>query len=254
MLRLQRQHSPPRRDGRPFTLIEVMIAFSLVAILISTLMGFYWQLNVLQVESDKVRRQAFHLRFLQSRLADVLPRTVQPKSPDLFFYVSDQEEGDTFAAPSLVFCYDNGTDIDPDFSNEVLARLYRVEHNGRGELWLATWPRPGCSLNPTQVRRELLMENVASIAFSAYQPPEPIQGQTPAQSLMQSARNADEVPIEQPPPDSWESLWKMTYWSLPAILTLTVTPAAEKGVVTNQVPLEFYFPLPNNDHQIMMVP
>ena len=98
---------------RPFTLVEVLIAFSLAAVLISTLMNIYWQVSVIHRESDEVRRRAFEVRYLQSRLADVLPKAIAPiakgdKSLDFFFYTPVEIGA---AGKSLVFSYDNGTII-----------------------------------------------------------------------------------------------------------------------------------------------
>lgn len=253
---------------RCFTLIEVMIAFGLVAILISTLMGFYWQMNRLQVESDQIRRQAFHLRFLQSRLSNVLPRAVQPtpapvpqgqatpeaaatakepEVPNAFFYISERDEMGVLSAPSLVFSYDNGKDLDTLFCGVVLGRLYRAENEGKGELWLATWPRPSCSTNAALVRKELLMSNVRRIGIECYQPPKMIQ---PASAI--GAVAASTTPVEGPPEDTWSTTWKLAYRKLPAIIKLRIILDPTPGAKQSEE-LIFYFPIPNSNQPITII-
>lgn len=257
-----------------FTLIEVMIAFSLVSILITMLMGFYWQMNVLQVESDQLRRESFQLRFLQSRLSEVLSRAVppsplptaqdlvwdpatkkEPKIPEAFFYVSERDEAGVLASPSLVFSYDNGKDLDPLFCGVVLARIFCVEKDKKGQLWLITWPRPSCSVNTSLARRELLMPNVRRIQIECYQPPTRVEqipvvaaaSTTPATGAPPATQ---EIP-ESPPENTWVRFWRVGYRKLPAIIKIVVSLAPERGPLPAE-DLIFYFPFPNSKNPIII--
>lgn len=232
-----------------------MIAFALVSVLLATLMGFYRQLNVLQTETDQLRRRTFQLRYLQSRLADVLPRALAPKKklpkdeiPDNFFYVSTQEEQGLFSAPSLVFTYDNQKDLVPDFCNGVLGRLYRVVKDGKSQLWLATWPRPSCSTNASRVRRELLLDEVAKLDFDFYEPPLTETAATPTPS----PEGAPAEPVEIPTPGAWQKIWPMSYQQLPAIIKVEIQLTPKRGKAEGET-FTYYFPFPNSEKPIIMV-
>lgn len=268
----------PLSFSRFFTLIEVMIAFGLVSILITTLMGFYWQMNVLQVESDQLRRESFQLRFLQSRLSEVLTRAVfpspaptaqdlvwdpkskkDPKIPDAFFYVSERDEAGVLASPSLVFSYDNGKDLDPLFCGTVLGRIYCVEKEGQGQLWLATWPRPSCSINPALARRELLMPNVRRIYIECYQPPTLVET-IPAPAAVPTTTSGAATPgapaptqeiVDMPPENSWVKFWRVGYRKLPAIIRIDVFMSPERAAKADNK-LTFYFPFPNSRNPIII--
>lgn len=238
----------PKQRVHFFTLLEMMIAFALVSILVATLMGFYWQLTKMQSEGQQLRQEAFQARYLQSRLAEVLTHAVvtdNKQFPDTFFFISQLGELNVYAPGSLVFSYNHGLDLNPKFCNEVLARLYRVESEGRGQLWLATWPRPSCSSDPKLVRRELLMDNVDSLSFSLYEPPqqEALSPETPGQTLTPG--------IDLPSYDKWQEIWPITYEDVPALVKLTLRLAKRPNESEGRE-LTYYFPLPHSEKPIIL--
>ncbi len=143
---------------RRFTLIEVLVSFSLIAILLVILFSAYRNVTASGHEIDRIRDNAFAQRYLQSRLSDVLLNAVAPKSGKKSFHTVT--ENHSYASgQSLVFVYDNRHQCDTRFAGQVRGRLYRSPND---DLCLATWP-----LKESQpMRKEVLIADVESLAFS----------------------------------------------------------------------------------------
>ena len=123
------------------TLLEVLIAMVLTIAVLMTLTFFYRQVMTIGVEIEKTKNQDFYLRYVESRLARILPKAVSPtsKEQDFVFFSLGDEALTKPGSQSLIFTFDNGVNLDKKFSNHVLGRLYLDTH---GRLMLAYWPSP----------------------------------------------------------------------------------------------------------------
>lgn len=216
---------------RPVTLMEVLIAMGLLAVLMSSLFGYYRQLEVIGTRIKELRSDSFQYRYSQYRLAQLLPKVVNENNKDHVFFTSDQV-AETIRGSSLVFTFDRGVDIDPEFSNEVLARLF-LDDGGR--LCLATWPAPsrtGESIPP--MHREVLLNKVTALAFQFFVPP-PTSDQ-PIDTSDKVTTGKEQV---IPPQGQWLDRWEANYQGLPAMVRVLVT-RRDKGETKT---LTFAFPL-----------
>ncbi len=225
--------NPSRRYA---TLIELLIAIALVSILMAALMSYYGQVTKLHRQADLLRDETFQWRYVQNRLAYALPRATAPpyratkkeKKNDFYFYSSDFESN-LVRPPSLVFTFDNGFVSDPLFSGTVLARLYLAE----GALRLSIWPLPRCWRQPNPpMLQEVLLEDVESLAFEFYAPPEVVGAYKPA-------RDISPKPVDNPSPGLWTPFWSIQYAQLPAIVTVKIKRKNDSEVKN------FSFMLPN---------
>lgn len=256
----------PRKHA--FTLIEVIVSFSLIALLLVMGFGAYSQMSLLEREGTQLRHIALQQRLAQARLASLFlriptpepfpgkPRPRDPKKPQelpsRLFYSSERAELGLFQPDSLVFTYDNQTDLIPEFCNNVIARLYVKETplDGKGgktggALWLTTWPRPDCSMDPLIARHEQLLEGVKSMHCRFYEPPPPVtSSQTaapPAPPPPASQGMSTLAPAPSPLADSWNDTWSIAYAKLPTLIHLHLDMEERNGLPVES--LDFYFPL-----------
>lgn len=244
-----------KQSKQAFTLIEVMVALTLVSILLAVGFGAYSQMSLLEREGDQLRHAALQQRLAQTRLASLFLRIPLPNSffekkdpkklPSRVFYSSSRTEPGLFRSGSLVFTYDNQTDLWPEFCNDVIARLYVKEPTGQegdtqGALWLATWPRPACSMDFSLARYEQILEGVKELHYSFYAPP-PSHETSSKEGGSQQAGTLDAPPRPAPTLDSWNDTWAISYSKLPAIVHLHLIMEEKNGKKVE--PLDFYFPL-----------
>jgi len=154
---------------RPISLMEVLIAMTLTVAILMTLTFFYRQITEIGYEVDRVGARNFTRRYIETRLAQILPRAVgetNPKKDFVFFSLKD----DGLTKPgsdNLIFTFDNSVSLDKDHAAHVLGRLY-VDKNGN--LMLAYWPSPKRwenNENP-EIKKELLLEGVESLNLEFY--------------------------------------------------------------------------------------
>lgn len=219
------------------TLIEVLIALSLSSIIMTAMFYFYQKAIRLDGEIQKVEERVFSLRLLESRLMKIVPKSLSPKEAekDFYFLTGYQDQISKSGTPYLLFSYDRGIDIDPQFSNVVLGRLY-VDKKGR--LMLVTAPAPS-RWNPPSlpIKREMLMKGVENISFSFYNPPEkdraPLKNSKP--------RILRGIILEDPEvKGGFLKEWKNEYGMLPALIKIEIETkkdgASEKKVLTYVLP------------------
>lgn len=250
-----------RQHKQAFTLIEVMVAFSLVALLLTIGFGAYSQMSLFEKEGDQLRHTSMQQRLAQSRLATLFLRVPEPdlyadakgKSqgmPSRVFYSTDRAEPSLFMPGSLVFTYDNQTDLWPEFCNHVIARLYMKEGQGheRGggkELWLTTWPRPECSMDPLNARHELLLDGVTGMSCRFYALPK-LSSEESGGGGGRGGDNggqASEPPAPAPAAGTWNNTWSIAYSQLPLVVNIKLELEDREGKKID--PLDFYFPLLN---------
>lgn len=167
------------------TMLEVLIAISLLAVLLSALLGFYQQIEKFQQKITQQKQENFRYFYLQYRLGQVLPKILNnfpldkdTKSHKLKkFYLYSSNRGNAIKNNSLVFVFDNGIDGNPLFSNRDIGRLYIDKDSN---LCLSVWPAPieVDSSNPP-MRQEILLDKVSSLSFEFYLPPRPNKDDKP---------------------------------------------------------------------------
>lgn len=203
------------------TIIEVLISMALTMLAITALIYFYSQVDSLNNAVEKVQEESFHSRYFEGRLASILPKSLGETDPskDFLFITTDGKPGLTKGGmPTLLFMFDNGIDLNPDFSNHVLGRLYVSE---KGDLMLAMWPAPARwrSDQPVPMRKELLFENVEEMEFKFFIPPQ--------KDKKRKLEN-----------EGWVEEWGQEYRRLPALISvhLTVIREGEKQKMTYLFP------------------
>lgn len=234
---------------RPVTLLELLISIVLTIVILTTLLFFYRQVGLIGIETDKVMADNFRMRYVESRLAKILPNTVADKGDDnkdfVFFSVND--EGLTKpGSQSLIFTFDNGVSLDKEFSNHVLARIYVDKDNN---LMLAYWPSPKRWLNGVipPIKKEVLLEGADSVRFEFYIPPEKKENKPPAAEDEKASQpnKPDKPPAPQKkekaspePKGDWRrDLWLKEYETLPAMIRVIVTMPKEVKPVTFAFPI-----------------
>lgn len=197
---------------RAATLIELMISLGLTAVLITMLLGAYWQASRLDSQARAARTWVDSRQLVQVQLQRYLVgATLGPKDPiddnkgpsPYFFYTSP--EGLTWTAHT-------SASLDPVLSGDQLVRLYV---DGRRQLCLKLWPLPTQeNLRNPVVHQQVLAQNVASIQFEFYQPP--------AQAF-EVPKPKDPKATETAP--GWHPDWPIDRKALPAMVKIQVTYA-----------------------------
>lgn len=232
---------------RCVTLIELLIAMTLTALILTVLFYFYRDIDWLNQDMEKSQRNAFRLSYVQNRLADVLPNAVSPRTTDedFFFFQSGDVNGLLKNnTPSLVFTYQFGANRDPLFANHDLGRLYLDDHSN---LSLATMPSPARwpSNGAPKIKNEILLEDVDSLSFQYYVPPQKERSQAGNKAPKGTYGKGKNPPAEIQPKDAWHSDWKTDYHQLPAIVKVIVKMKNTKE------PVIFVYPLPNSDFVVV---
>lgn len=129
---------------RSLTLLEVVIAFSLTAVLLSFLFFQYQKMSFANMETQKLQETFFPRHLLQARLAQVFASLV----------TEDKEPAFYFNENKLHFHFDQGIDPDPALCDEVSASLY-VNRDKQLVLDIT-------SLDGERKRTETLYENISS--------------------------------------------------------------------------------------------
>lgn len=222
------------------TLLETLIALSLLTLLLTIIFGFFRQMSTLSMLTEVKQSEAFKLRYLESRLAFFFERVVNENktSSDFYFYIDPTTNGQSLF-PSLVFTFDNGVRANPNFSGEVLSRLYLDSDH---QLCMATWPihlqEPALFM-----QKEILMTGVQKLAFALYQPPEKANQQ----------RDVAEVNVDpnRPLANHWyQNEWPMAFAQMPAIIKIYLTVQENK----ENKEYEFGFVLPASESYIYYPP
>lgn len=116
---------------RAVTLIEVIVSFSLLTILLTTLLFWYSDLAKKKHARDKLRRPLRQEYFAYKRLEKVLEKATldSDRGTTIFSGAHDSQ---------VVFTFDNGIDEQPALCDVVVGKLSIVDH----QLRLDIWPQP----------------------------------------------------------------------------------------------------------------
>jgi hypothetical protein len=239
-----------KKQLRHALLIEVVIALGLTIMILMTLMFFYRQVIQIGAESDQIITKNFALRYIETRLAAILPRTVSQtdSEKDFVFFSIGDESLTKPGSQSLIFTFDNDISLDKRFSGHVLARLY-LDHSGN--LMIAYWPSPNRweqNLTPP-IKKERLFEGVENLAFEFYIAPDRKNEEIPEKdSKTQKEKKTTEKTkgIEPEPKGDWrKQAWLEEYNQLPVMVKMILT--MPKG----QDPIVFIYPLANTKNHVI---
>jgi hypothetical protein len=216
------------------TLLETLIALSLLSVLLVMIFGFFREISYLGNLSEKTQRESFKMRYVESRLMYIFSRIVNENANDrkFFFYLqSPQRDFTDFS--SLIVSYNNEVRIDPNFSGDVLGRLY-VDKEGR--LHLTTWP---LYVDKPQeyMQDEILLENIKDIQYEFY-----------AATPLPNEQRKKESP--QPEPNQWQSEWIIAYHQMPSIVKITIQINNDSKSKEDISTFIFSFVLPSSKNPI----
>jgi hypothetical protein len=236
------------------TLLETLIAVSLLSVLLVFVFGFFRELSEITRMTEQKQKESFQMRYLESRLGFIFERIVHEddKARKFFFYTQSGNRGIS-SSPSLILTFDNEVRLDPAFSGDVLARIY-VDSDKR--LCLAIWPLH--VPEPYQyLQEEVLMDHVINVSYSFYAAPERVHDEkdiTPKDPIDPEKKTPDK--------DEWHDDWAITYEQMPSIMKMVVKVAKDshdvksKGRESNEETVDFslYFVLPSSKNYVYYPP
>lgn len=235
-----------RTVKRHVTLIEILVAVALMSIILAALGYFYKQIDYIGRELEKTESNSFRMRYLENRLAEVIPKAIPDKDlkEDFFFYSSADSMG-LFkdGTHNLTFIYDNGVNLDKQFSNNVLARLF-VDRQSR--LVLATWPVPKRwpeGMSPP-IKLDILAENVTGLNFKFFVSPEKGKGLVIQSTKIQEGKDL----MDPEPKGTWIDEWKFEYQQLPPLIKIILR---KKPDGKSEETVTYAFSLPNSDKHLI---
>jgi len=236
-----------RKKRSFFTLLELLIGLTLSIALLTTLSYFYREIDWLGRKGEQLQKENFQMRYLQNRLAQILPFTLSEndlKKEFYFFYTSgDLHNLLAPNLPSLVFVFDSGPSLDTQRAHHSLGRLYVDKQN---QLILATWSSPEMwkTQQPSSIHKEILLDHVKGLSFHFYNPPERDRSKIKEQLPQQKIPNSEE-------PDrkgEWLSEWRQEYGFLPTMIKVHLVREALAG---KEEKVTYAFPLPRSSKLIV---
>jgi hypothetical protein len=144
-------HSPKRRS---LTLLEVMIALSLAAVLLSALMSSYYQVSKQRITAQELKKNSLSVEVMRQRLIHLFAQTAAAET--VRFHTGTHPSA---LGSCLIFTYCHGIDLKPEFCGDLTGMLYLNAHH---QLALASW---GSS---SEARVEVLLENIGEVFFSFF--------------------------------------------------------------------------------------
>lgn len=236
------------------TLLETLVAISLLSMLLMFVFGFFRELSELTRLTEKGQKDSFHMRYLESRLGFIFERIVNENTKARKFFFYTQPTNHNFSSsPSLILTFNNEVRLDPNFSGDVLGRLY-VDTQGR--FCLAIWP-----LHVSQpyqcLQEEVLMDNVVNVSYSFYAAPERVKD-------TKEIFSTEKIDTEKkmPEKDKWQEEWAITYEQMPSIIKVMVEVAKNpndfkadaRGIDIKTEQLAFHFVLPSSKNPVYYPP
>jgi len=136
------------------TLLEVVIALFLTAILLTELFSAYSLFHRVHIKIALQKERYLMRQAAQQRLSQVFGSIRTMPVPDFFTTFSPLSR-----APILFFSFDNGTDLNPDFSNLIKGALFLDQQQ---RLLLVSYSRSGAQ------RTDLLLDKISSVSFAFF--------------------------------------------------------------------------------------
>ena len=233
------------------TLLETLIAISLLSIILVFVFSFFRELSQLSRLTEQAQKESFQMRYLESRLGFIFERVVNENKKDRIFYFYTQPIQQDFSrSTSLILTFNNEVRRDPTFSGDVLGRLY-VDSNQR--LCLATWPLHVAQ--PHQyLQEEVLIDHVVSLNYSFYAPPERVH---PGKEMKEG--HTIDPDKKTPQRNHWhEGEWALSYAQMPSIIKIVVEVAKNseklKEGEAKTRHLTFGFVLPSSKNPVYYPP
>ena len=233
---------------RCMTLLEVLIAMGLSMVLISIVVYFYQQLSLINLEMDKAQNEHFQKRYVEYRLNAILPEIVSPTNKDFHFFIGQNNQGlFNEGSQNLVFTYNNGVKLDKKMSDLVIGRLY-LDKNDRFSL--ASWPIPKRwkEDEAPPITKEVIMENVVTLSFSFYAPPDKGQFKFVNKQEGTTTTQLSKPSYPSTIKNETQNEWKREYRQLPAIIYVKIKRKLGKDKFEDIV---FAYPLPNTQQPII---
>lgn len=176
------------------TLIEVLIALSLLTILLSALFSTYHVFFRHKNEIEKQKQEVLEEKFISKKLQRIFSEVELP------FYKSDGDR--------LVFIFNRGVYNEPLLSGKVLGMLFY--DRGSRALCLGIWPKPEKE-NTLKFPCEtlVLIENVDDVNINFYYPPE-------VHAFVDPEKAGSYCPVS-----GWQSSWHPKFEKLPAFMEIS---------------------------------
>ena len=236
------------------TLLETLIAVSILSVMLVFVFGFFRELSELSRVTEKSQKESFQMRYLESRLGFIFERIVNENDGARKFYFYTQPPNKNLSSlPSLVLTFNNEVRLDPNFSGDVLGRLY-VDLEGR--LCLAIWPLH-LSDPFAHLYEEVLMDHVVNVRYLFYAAPERMKDEN---EITSPAEIDPEKKI--PKKDQWQEEWFFTYEQMPSIVKIIVKVAenpddftsGDTGRKIKTKKLIYHFVLPSSKNPVNYPP
>lgn len=232
------------------TLLETLIAVSLLSILLVFVFGIFREISELTRMTEKAQKESFRMRYVETRLGFIFERIVNEnendKSRTFFFYTQPENPGIS-KSTSLILTFNNEVRKDPAFSGDVLGRLY-LDDSGR--FCLATWPIKQ-NEPPVEFHEEVLMDRVRDVAYSFYSAPVKVNDTN--QIVSRPIGGPENKNLDK---DTWLSEWLFSYKQMPCIVKITLKMQKESDDARNnkkndsEIEHVFYFVLPSSKNPI----
>jgi type II secretory pathway component PulJ len=142
----------------PLSLLEVVIALSLTAILMSVLFSFYRQSAVLNLKLEKNKQIVLERNVFQQRMMRVFDNLLWDKDQKKDFPISIHSKGDA-RGQTIQLTFDNGIEPSPEWGGRVSGRLF-VDKNK--QLVLETIGKDG------SVRKDIFFQKVDELQVVAF--------------------------------------------------------------------------------------
>lgn len=151
-----------RKLKHSLTLLEVVIALTLAAILLTALLQFFAQSNKQHIRVQEIKKTVLPIELMRQRLIHLIscrapsPTEKEGSKPQFYTLSSSVAQGD-----ALFFSCDYEIDPDPAFCLKTQEMLYL---NAEGQICLLSSGKDEIS------RQEVFLEGVKSLSFSFFDP------------------------------------------------------------------------------------
>lgn len=140
------------KKKRLLTLIEVIIAFALAAILFSFILTSFFQHIKISKNFEIAKKEVLARAYLQKRLTTIFLNKSKERIANTLNYIND-------TSPRLEFTFNNGIDPDRSFTDQVTGLLYLKN----SDLCLKIFGK-----GDSAIRKEVLFTHVKKIEFNIY--------------------------------------------------------------------------------------